>query len=106
MPNPKGLTSRQPFIFTQKTNIRSRGPVGVTGRIVKKITFKKGLTSLCISDILCIEREVKKMIWMIFVIWFIFAIACGIMEKKTDNQFYMFLFFVSLPIMFYVPFMV
>jgi len=46
------------------------------------------------------------MIWMIFVIWFVFAIACGIMEKKTDNQFYMFLFFVSLPIMFYMPFMV
>ena len=46
------------------------------------------------------------MIWMIFVIWFVFAITCGIMEKKTDNQFYMFLFFVSLPVMFYMPFMV
>ena len=43
------------------------------------------------------------MIWIIFVIWFIFAIACGIMEKKTENGFYIFLFFISLPIMFYLP---
>ena len=44
------------------------------------------------------------MIWIVFVIWFVFAIGCGIMEKKTDNQFFMFLFLLSLPIMFYAPF--
>lgn len=46
------------------------------------------------------------MIWLIFVFWLVFAIGCGIMEKVTENQFYTFLLMVSLPIMFYVPFMV
>lgn len=43
------------------------------------------------------------MIWVIFTIWVIFSIACGIMEKKTENQLFTFLFLVSIPIMFYVP---
>ena len=43
------------------------------------------------------------MIWIVFVIWFVFALACGIMEKKTDKGFYGFLFLLSLPIMFYLP---
>ena len=45
------------------------------------------------------------MIWIVFVIWTLFAITCGIMEKKTDNSLFMVLFIVSLPIMFYIPFM-
>lgn len=43
------------------------------------------------------------MVWAIFTIWAIFSIVCGIMEIKTENQFFTFLFLVSLPIMFYVP---
>ena len=46
------------------------------------------------------------MIWTIFVIWILFAITCVIVENKTDNGIGMFLLLVSLPIMFYVPFMV
>ncbi len=45
------------------------------------------------------------MIWTIFVLWIVFAITCGVMENKTDNDFFGFLFLVSLPIMFYMPFM-
>jgi len=43
------------------------------------------------------------MIWIIFAIWMSFIIVCGIMERITGSQFYMFLFLVSLPIIFYVP---
>ena len=43
------------------------------------------------------------MIWVIFTIWIVFAIACGILEKKTENDFFGFLFLISLPIIFYVP---
>ena len=43
------------------------------------------------------------MIMVIFTIWVIFAIACGILTEITDHDFFGFLFLVSLPIMFYVP---
>ena len=43
------------------------------------------------------------MIWIIFAIWMSFIIVCTIMERITGSQFYMFLFFVSLPIIFYIP---
>ena len=46
------------------------------------------------------------MIWIIYMIWLIFITVCGIIENRTDNGIGIFLFLVSLPIMFYVPFMI
>lgn len=46
------------------------------------------------------------MIWLIFVIWSVFAIVCAIVENRTKSYVPMFLFLISIPIMFYVPFMV
>ena len=43
------------------------------------------------------------MVWVIFTIWAIFSIGCGILTEITDNHFFGFLFLVSVPIMFYVP---
>ena len=43
------------------------------------------------------------MIWVIFTIWAILSIACGILAEKTKNDFFGFLFLVSVPIMFYAP---
>lgn len=43
------------------------------------------------------------MIWITFVIWSVFAIVCGIMENKSQNGFFGFLFLLSLPIIFYIP---
>jgi len=73
--------------------------------IVKKITFKKLLTFRLISSILYIEREVRKMIWIVFIIWVVFTLICAVMENKTNKGFYMFMILVSIPIMFYIPFM-
>lgn len=46
------------------------------------------------------------MLWIIFTIWMVFITICAVMEKKTNNYFYTFLFLISIPVMFYVPFMV
>jgi len=73
--------------------------------IVKKITFDLGLTFLFVSSIISIEREVKKMIWIVFIIWVVFTLVCAVMENKTNKGFYMFMILVSIPIMFYIPFM-
>ena len=43
------------------------------------------------------------MIWIIFIIWSVFALACGVMENKSQNGVFGFLFLLSLVIMFYVP---
>ena len=43
------------------------------------------------------------MLWIICIIWILFAITCVIMEKKSENQFFTFLFLLSLPIIFYIP---
>ena len=43
------------------------------------------------------------MIWVIFTIWAIFVITCGIMENKRQNGFFGFLIFLTFPIMFYLP---
>jgi len=45
------------------------------------------------------------MIWVVFVIWVIFAMFCGIMDFLKNSQLYLVLFLLSLPIMFYLPFM-
>ena len=44
------------------------------------------------------------MVWIIFTIWVLFSTVCAIAEVKTENTFFMFLFLVSVPFMFYVPF--
>ena len=45
------------------------------------------------------------MLWIIVTLWVLFVIACVILDRKTDNGFFTFLFLLSLPIMFYLPFM-
>ena len=40
---------------------------------------------------------------LIFTIWFIFVITCVVLEKKSENGIFTFLFFLSLPIIFYLP---
>lgn len=43
------------------------------------------------------------MIWAIFTIWAIVGITCGIITEKTQNDFFGFLFLLSVPFMFYLP---
>ena len=43
------------------------------------------------------------MLWLIFTIWVIFAIFCGILAELTEKEVFSFLFLVSIPIIFYVP---
>ena len=52
------------------------------------------------------KKGEKTMLWIIFTIWMVFIIICAVMEKKTNNNFYMILFLISIPVMFYAPFMV
>ena len=40
---------------------------------------------------------------LIFTIWFVFVITCVVLEKKSENGIFTFLFLLSLPIIFYVP---
>ena len=46
------------------------------------------------------------MLWIIFTLWVIFAITCTILVEVYEHEFFGFLFILSLPFMFYVPFMV
>ena len=46
------------------------------------------------------------MLWTIFVLWVIFAITCAVLADVYEREFFGFLFLLSLPLMFYVPFMV
>ena len=46
------------------------------------------------------------MLTIIFILWFIFAITCAILADVYEHEFFGFLFLLSLPFMFYVPFMV
>ena len=45
------------------------------------------------------------MLWIIFILWVIFAIACVILVEVYEREFFGVLFILSLPLMFYVPFM-
>ena len=45
------------------------------------------------------------MIWIVFIIWVVFTLVCTVMENKTNKGFYLFMILISIPIMFYVPFM-
>ena len=44
-------------------------------------------------------------LWIIFALWVIFAITCVILVEVYEHEFFGFLFILSLPLMFYVPFM-
>ena len=44
------------------------------------------------------------MLWIIFALWVVFAISCGVLTEKYEHEFFGFLFLVSLLIMFYIPF--
>lgn len=46
------------------------------------------------------------MIWVIYLIWVVFALVCVIAENITGLDFFEFLLLISIPLMFYVPFMV
>ena len=46
------------------------------------------------------------MIWVIYLIWVDFTLVCVIAENMTENGFFGFLILISIPLMFYVPFMV
>lgn len=46
------------------------------------------------------------MLGLIFVLWMIFVTVCAVIENKTKDEFYMFLILVSVPLMFYVPFLI
>lgn len=43
------------------------------------------------------------MMTLILIIWLIFVIACVILDKKSENDFFTFLFIASLPIIIYLP---
>ena len=45
------------------------------------------------------------MLTIIFIIWVVFAITCAILVEIYEHEFFGFLFLISLPIMFYAPFM-
>ena len=45
------------------------------------------------------------MLWIIFILWCLFALTCVILVEVYEREFFGFLFLLSLPIMFYVPFM-
>ena len=46
------------------------------------------------------------MLWIIFILWCIFALTCVVLVEVYEHEFFGFLFLLSLPIMFYVPFMI
>ena len=44
------------------------------------------------------------MLWILFTLWVIFSIACAVLVEVYEYEAFGFLFFISLPIMFYLPF--
>jgi hypothetical protein len=46
------------------------------------------------------------MLWVIYMVWVVFAIVCAVLVEVYEHEFFMFLLLLSLPLMFYVPFMV
>ena len=43
------------------------------------------------------------MFTVIFLIWFVFALACAIIAEKSENEIFGFFFLISIPIIFYIP---
>ena len=46
------------------------------------------------------------MLWILFMIWVIFSITYTVLVDVYKYEVFGFLFLISLPIMFYLPFMV
>lgn len=46
------------------------------------------------------------MLWIIYIIWLVFAFVCGYFSEYYDLEFCGFLFLISIPLMFYVPFII
>lgn len=46
------------------------------------------------------------MLWIIFAVWFIFILVCAVLVEVYKHELFVFLFLLSLPLMFYMPFMV
>ncbi len=46
------------------------------------------------------------MIWIIYVIWLVFALILGVIGQITQKDIYGFIAIISTIVMFYVPFMV
>ena len=44
------------------------------------------------------------MLWVIFIIWVIFAFTCAVLAEYFEKEFFGFLFLLSIPMMFYMPF--
>ena len=38
------------------------------------------------------KKGEKTMLWIIFVIWFVFVVACAVMERKTGKIIYTIMF--------------
>ena len=45
------------------------------------------------------------MLWIITIIWIVLILACAILNIHTKNEIYMFIMLISMPIMFYLPFL-
>ena len=52
------------------------------------------------------KKGEKTMLWIIFALWVIFAFACIVFADIYEKEIFGFLFLLSLPFIFYVPFMV
>ena len=59
----------------------------------------------CYNVITKDKKGEKTMLWIIFALWVVFAITCVILVEVYEHEFFGFLFILSLPFMFYVPFM-
>ena len=71
-------------------------------RITYEIIFDKSLFIIYTID--TETKGEKTMLWIIFIIWVVFAVTCAILAETTENELFGFIFLLSLPMMFYVPF--
>ena len=53
-----------------------------------------------------IKERRKTMLTIIFILWLVFAVTCAVLADVYEREFFGFLLIMSLPFMFYVPFMV
>ena len=60
----------------------------------------------CYNVITKDKKGENEMLMIIFVLWVIFALVCAVLVEVYEHEFFGFLFLLSLPLMFYVPFMV
>lgn len=43
-------------------------------------------------------------LWIVFIIWVVFTLICVFMVEVAEEEIYGFLFLISLPVIFYLPF--